>query len=154
MKTLIEVSRQSQYPKLVKAVIRRIGLDSVQDVVNHGIDGGFNGFIYYADTVAFFNRHRKDILSLAKDMSESLGENMLSMIQSFNCLGKDYSRDEIARALYQGKGESCDIIKNALAWFAAEEAAIEQAKDLACSELQNDNAGDFYFDDTKCIESN
>lgn len=130
MKTLKQVILD--YPNratLVRAVVSRIGKDSIEDVNRHGIDGGFNGFIYYADTCKFFARHKNDILDMAKDMAEGLGEDLLSMIAHFRCLsnqGKpDYSQDEIARALYgrSGRVESNGdgIIRNAMAWFAAEE---------------------------------
>lgn len=125
MKTKKQVLTETTYPKLVNAVISRIGMDSVEDVVNHGIDGGFNGFIYYKDTVKFFNTHKKDILAMAKDMADSLGEDMLTMIAGFNCLSNnrkpDYTVNEIGEAIYAGRGEAADIVKNAMAWFAAEE---------------------------------
>jgi hypothetical protein len=122
MKTKKQALSETAYPKLLNAVISRVGMESVEDINNHGIDGGFNGFIYYKDTVKFFNTHKKDILAMAKDMSESLGEDMLTMIQGFNCLGKkDYTVNEIGGAIYGGRGEQVDIIKNAMAWFAAEE---------------------------------
>jgi len=129
MKTKAEVLKETAYPKLVNAVIRKIGIDSVEDVNNHGIDGGFNGFVYYCDTVRFFNRNKADIMSMAESMAKEFGQSAIEMIQGFNCLGNgqgkerksDYSLDEIARAIYSGKGESADIIKNAMAWFAAEE---------------------------------
>jgi len=121
MRTLTEVTKQAQYPRLVRAVIRKIGLDSIEDVNNHGVDGGFNGFIYHRDTISFFKRHRKDILALAQESADSMGVGMLEMIQGFNCVGKDYSIEEIGQAVYSGKGEASTTIKNALAWFAAEE---------------------------------
>lgn len=127
------VNERPEYEKLIRAVVRNIGIDSVEDVNNHGIDGGFNGFIYTRDTVQFFRRHRADILALAKDSAEQLGEDVLSMIASFGCLsdsgrhgGKpQYSPTEIAAAIY-GRPQSLedgesDMILNALAWFAAEE---------------------------------
>jgi len=52
MKTLKQViTDNSDYKTLINAVISRIGMDSVSDVVNHGIDGGFSGFIYYTETM-------------------------------------------------------------------------------------------------------
>ena len=129
MKTMERVLKD--YPNhatLIRAVVSRIGKDSIKDVNGHGIDGGFNGFIYYRDTCAFFSRHKQAILDMAKETAESLGEDLLSMVAHFNCLsnqGKpDYSQDEIARALYgrETKEQSGrENIQNAMAWFAAEE---------------------------------
>lgn len=130
MKTKTQVLKDNpEFKTLINAVINRIGIDSIEDVNNHGIDGGFSGFIYYTDTVNFYNRHKKDILKMAENMASELGEDLLSMIQSFNCLSSgqspnrkpDYTQTEIAQALFSGKGEQVDIIKNAMAWFAAEE---------------------------------
>jgi len=119
----------SQYKTLINAVISRIGMDSINDVNNHGINGGFSGFIYYSETVAFFKRHKKDILAMAEDMAEQLGEDMLTMIGNFNCLSSgnwqnrnpDYTPTEIGEAIFSGRGEYADQIQNAMAWFAAEE---------------------------------
>mgnify|MGYP000859624389 CR=1 FL=1 len=130
MKTKKEVLSENQnYQKLINAVINRIGMDCVEDVMNHGADAGFAGFTYYSDTVRFFNTHKKQILELAENMADALGEDMLKMISMFNCLSSgdykkrepDYSQNEIAQAIYQGKGEFVDIIKNAMSWFALEE---------------------------------
>ena len=124
------IENRPEYKTLINAVIRRVGMDSVQDINNHGVDGGFGGFIYYTDTVKFYNRYKKQILQMAEEMAADLGEgDMLSMIQNFNCLSSgrypdrkpDYTQTEIAQALFSGKGECVDQIKNAMAWYAAEE---------------------------------
>ena len=39
------IANNPQYKTLINAVYSRIGKDSIEDVVNHGINGGFNGFI-------------------------------------------------------------------------------------------------------------
>lgn len=130
MKTKAQViDERPEFKTLIKAVIENIGMDSVEDVNSHGIDGGFNGFIYTRDTVAFFNRHKADIMKLAEEMADNLGEDLLPMIRNFGCLSSgqypnkkpDYSQSEIAEALYNGKSENADTIRNAMAWFAAEE---------------------------------
>ena len=36
-------------------------ISEVQDIVNHGITGGFNGFIYTAELVEFFDEFSYDI---------------------------------------------------------------------------------------------
>jgi hypothetical protein len=123
------IEENPDYKTLINAVLNRLGMESIEDVNNHGIDGGYGGFIYYDDTVAFFKRHRKIILRMAEEMAEGLGQDMLAMIQHFNCLCNtrerppkpDYSQNEIARAIYQGKGDGVTQIQNAMAWFAAEE---------------------------------
>jgi len=113
---------------LKNAVVRRVGKEACRDIVNHGIDGGFTGFVYYRDTCAFFRRHETAIVELAESMAQDMGEEVLTMIQGFKCVGKDYSTGEIGKVLY-GTWKDDDahqIIGNAMAWFAAEEAAREE----------------------------
>jgi hypothetical protein len=130
MKTKKQVlAERPEYKTLINAVINRIGMDSVEDVINHGIDGGFGGFVYYRDTCAFYSRHKKDILRMANETAENLGENLMEMIGSFNCLKYYDCRTEkwtesegheaIGKTIYGGKHD--DLVANALAWFAAEE---------------------------------
>ena len=130
MKTKREVlNERPDYKTLINAVINRIGMDSVEDVNNHGIDGGFNGFIYYTDTVNFWTRHKKSILRLAGEMADDTGLDMLTMIGGFNCLKYyDYKTERwtdkegqqaIGQTVYGNKPD--DVVANALAWFAAEE---------------------------------
>ncbi len=123
MKTMKQVtSERPEFSRLIRAVVRSIGLDSVPDVNAHGIDGGFSGFIYTRETVAFFDKHRDDILNLAGEMAGNLGEDLLSMVQSFRCVGKDYSPTEIGEALFSAKtSDAIDVVRNGMAWFAAEE---------------------------------
>jgi len=113
---------------LIRAVVRAIGRDAIQDVNAHGIDGGFSGFIYTADTVAFFKRHRKAICSLVSQAADDMGETAVDMVCRFNCLaGRDSSqfdefRPSVARCIYGGRTtDDDDVVMNALAWFAAEE---------------------------------
>lgn len=118
--------------KLQNAVIRQLGLtrkdeeltSTLENICNHGISGGFSGFIYYTDTIAFFKKNRKAIIELVREMAQDFGQNPIDMVSGFNCLTDDFeTREEIARALY-GRLHSDDTqVPNALAWFAAEEAA-------------------------------
>ena len=130
MKTKTQVIKERpEYKTLINAVIDNLsGMDSIENINNHGIDGGFGNFIYYADTVKFYKKHKKDILKMAQEMAQDLGKDMLSMIAGFNCLngrhkgaGADYTQTEIGEAIFSGTGEMADRILNAMAWFAAEE---------------------------------
>jgi len=109
--------------KLVKAVIRQFGgweafISSAPDVVNHGIDGGFGGFIYYLDTVDFYNRNKKSILELVEYEAFSQGVDEFEMLKNFKCM-EGITAMEIAEGLFSNKGD--DLVKNCLSWFAAEE---------------------------------
>jgi hypothetical protein len=114
---------------LIRAVSRQMGsweyfTDSAEDICNHGADGGVSGFTWYSDTVKFYRRNRKAILALAESMADDLGEDLLTMAASFNCLRQyKLTNNEIAQALYMSKGEWVDYVQNAMAWFALEECA-------------------------------
>ena len=122
--------------KLINAVIENLGYDDLndpeliqqlKDITNHGIGGGFGGFIYYSETTSFFNENRKEIIELVKEMSFSLGEGMIELVASFNCLkDMDVTLDEIGNVLFCIDTDNYDekmIIKNGLSWFAGEEVA-------------------------------
>jgi len=131
--------------KLINAVIENLGYDDLndpellqqlKDITNHGIGGGFGGFIYYSETTSFFNENRKEIIELVKEMSFSLGEGMIELVASFNCLkNMDVTYDEIGNVLFCVETDNRNekmIIKNALSWFAGEEVArhlIDQLED-------------------------
>ncbi len=137
MKTQIKV-QDTRFPRLTRAVLRRLNRDSLEDVVRHGAAGGFAGFTHYTETEAFYKAHKGDILKLAEQSASDLGEDMLAMISSFNCLCSrhngsrkpDYSQTEIAEALYSGRGDAATYVRNAMAWFALEEVARELNPEL------------------------
>ena len=115
-------------PRLARAVIGQHGTwddwqESAPDIARHGIEGGFFGFVYFAETTEFARRNRGLIADYADSMAADMGESATKMIQGFPCLGSDYSEAEIGRCLY-GRGDDTQIL-NALAWFAAETCASE-----------------------------
>ena len=126
-------AENTRFPRLTRAILRKLNRERLADVARHGADAGWSGFTYYTDTNAFYKAHKADILELAKQCAEDFGQEMLVMVQGFNCLsdksngrGKPfYSLDEIAAALHSDKGEGSTCIRNAMAWFALEEVARE-----------------------------
>lgn len=146
---IVSASERSGIPvKLIKAVVRQIGggnegLESLQDVLRHGIGSGFPGFANYSDTVQFFRKNRSDIVELVKEQASSLDENPVEMVCMFRCLGGSmiqqsmelYRRERlrrmamddygeaVAKCLYGRMDDNCTTVANALAWFAAEEVA-------------------------------
>lgn len=119
-------------PQLASAVINQLGgwyvfKESAADISNHGISGGFGGFIYYTETESFFRKNRAFIQQLAEEMASSLGEDVGDMIANFNCLGcGNYTASECCKTLY-GTRDNDQQIMNALAWFSAEEVARHYA---------------------------
>ena len=104
--------------------------DTLEDVSKHGANCGFGAFCYHSDTVKFAVDNKKDILKLCQDLADDLGEDVISMIASFNCL-KDMQLkpSEIGAVIYGSDRDSDEAIQilNALAWFALEETANDYA---------------------------
>ena len=125
MKTKTSVLREnSDYSVLINAVINRVGLDSVEDINRHGIDGGFSGFIYYEETHKFAMRYRKLIKQLLYETAESLGENVLTLVKDFVVFRNDKldRKEEVDLFAYLSNGRpEQGRVTNIMAWFAAEE---------------------------------
>lgn len=89
--TVTECCKQNPaHAKLIRAVIKQFGgmnsdtQQMMQDVLEHGIDGGFHGFIYYSDTVIFAQKNQKAIVALLEEQAEQLGEgDVISMVNCF-----------------------------------------------------------------------
>ena len=113
---------------IIDAVIEQMGgkdsfKESAADITNHGIDGGFCGFIYHTDTVKFALANKTAIMHLLEDTANEVGfTGAMELIASFGCLNGDYSQTEIAEAIYNDSDDSTQVL-NALAWFAGEEVA-------------------------------
>lgn len=131
-----ELIENSNIPaKLIRAVVRQIGgwssfVEAAPDIAGHGIDGGFNGFIYNSDTEEFSRRNLKEISALASQQAEDMGCGVFEMIRGFGCFRDDKLTDEeIGSALYSGKDAAPDArVLNALAWYAGEEVAREYCR--------------------------
>ena len=112
---------------LIRATVRQCGgwdrfTDRAPDVTNHGADGGFSGFIYYKETLAFTRRNRAAIVKLCEDMAKEIGESgPVALVKGFRCLSGS-SESEVAASLY-GRGDGDTQVSNALAWFALEEVS-------------------------------
>lgn len=143
IKTLKQFIAESQHiePKLIRAVVNQLGgwehfTECAPDITNHGIDGGFGGFIYYHETIAFFRKNRKEIVALAESQASEFDTDVIEMVRSFGCLSNkgvpDYPSSEIGKALYGNYNDELDFVYNALAWYAAEETARAYCDLLEC----------------------
>lgn len=125
MKSKKQVIKDNEsYKTLINAVINRIGLDNVENVIRHGIDGGYSGFIYYSDTHAFAMRYRKLIVRMLEEQADDFGQDVVSMVAGFGVFRNSPMDNEDKRDLYKylggGRNEQ-SAITNVMAWFAAEE---------------------------------
>lgn len=129
-KTIKQVlAENSQYKTLINAVVRQLGgTESMSDIRNYGVQGGFAGFTYYSDTVAFAHRYRSIIVRLLEDMADQIEENgdVVSMVSGFGVFRNNGMDADDKKDLYRflGGGKCKDTtIPNLMAWFAAEEVA-------------------------------
>lgn len=115
---------------LVRAVVRQSGgwqsfKESAPDICRGGIDGGFHGFTYTAETEAFARRNRADIAAMAQEQASDFGTSVTEMIRGFGCFRHNQQKptdSEIGQALYAGQDDGYGVL-NALAWYAGEEVA-------------------------------
>jgi hypothetical protein len=133
--TMKNVSERTGFPlPLLRAVARQMGgwtelRESASDISRHGIDGGFSGFIWTSDTVKFYRANKTLILDLLEQQAEELGMDPTEMVCSFNCLRTTDPKDraELHREVWRTLGGRMSpddyLVANAMAWYAAEEAA-------------------------------
>jgi len=122
----IKKAKKAYHP-LKRAVMRQFGdsesfYESVPDIVNYGASGGVSGFIYYSDTVNFTKRNKNKIMRSLTELSDDLGESIVSMLSHWQCL-KGMSQCEIMEGLYNPRSDNKTTVYNAIAWYALEEVA-------------------------------
>jgi hypothetical protein len=108
---------------LYNAVVEQFGGEEefeqcFQDVCNHGIAGGFSGFIYYSETNKFYEDNRELIFEWIDEMVDE-------GIVSTSALEKAHGRKVVYNTL---SGKEIDTyLANHLAWMVAEAACHERA---------------------------
>jgi hypothetical protein len=86
----------------------------ISDIATHGCSGGVSGITTYNETIAFYDKHKKEIWDMLYDMSEDQGFSIPFLISDFN--GASNVSDE-------------DTFKNLLVWWAVEQKAREIEQD-------------------------
>lgn len=110
---------------LIRAVIRQSGgwcdfQEKAMDISNHGISGGFSGWIYYNETCAFYAKNQSLIIDLIERWANDINLSPTSFVSGFRCLDAEDGQN-IGKTLYGNKRQHDTQVANALAWFAAEE---------------------------------
>lgn len=140
------MSNLTELTELQRAVIKQLGItealiyetleeeakDTLKDVLRCGADAGWPGFIYYDDTIKFYDDNEKLIKQHLKDRYQDYGYNsIIEMVRSFNCF-KQFKNNEI-ELFFMGMLDVDDditVIKNGLSWYALEEVARELDPEL------------------------
>lgn len=133
-KTILSAfAKQYRYPKMYRAIKAQTGLEGEDfmnllcEVSEHSAAAGFNGFIYYSDTTAFYKKHKKEIQKMLSDSAEDFGESVVQIVKSFERFKNDpeYSALVLEREIF---GRTTDtMVMNYLSWFALEQVAFEFA---------------------------
>lgn len=89
------------------------------DVADHGIDGGFHGWIYHSETVRFYEENRKEIAGFLISLSRDCGVDTVEMIKQWRCM--EGATDLEIMATLSGAGEPDTTVANGLSWCVAEE---------------------------------
>ncbi|HDY88034.1 MAG TPA: hypothetical protein ENH82_07985 [bacterium] len=83
----------------------------LKDMIEHGVDGGFSGLIYYSETVELFEEHKEEIFDKLVEQAEEFGHaNVYEMLGTFY---KDHMPGNYSQ------------FANQLVWYMAEETARE-----------------------------
>lgn len=114
-------------PNLIRAVIRQAGgwgdfQEKAPDISNHGIAGGFSGWIYYTETCEFYAKNQGAIVALIEQWANDSNLSPIDFVASFHCCDAD--NPSVGKTLYGNKRQHDTIVANALTWFAAESVAI------------------------------
>lgn len=107
-------------------------LSRLNDISHGGQSGTISSLIYYTDTNKFFRTYKKEIVELAEQTADELGEQVLEMVAGFNGLDKQFTQSEVAKVLY-GNWQETDyhkMVSNYLAWFAYETIAYNLQSQL------------------------
>jgi len=98
-----------------------------ESCAEHGADGGFSGFIYYDETIAFFKANREDIVRHMEQTASECGEDIISFIQNFGVFRRSDkpATSEVGRALWDRQKTHPDLtsLYNVFAWYSLEEVS-------------------------------
>ena len=86
----------------------------ISDIATHGCSGGVSGITTYNETIAFYDKHKKEIWDMLYDLSEDSGFSIPFLMSDFD--GARNVSDE-------------DTFKNFLVWWAVTQKAREIEQD-------------------------
>lgn len=133
-------SSRPDHAELIQAVVNQMCgwgtfTNCARDIVNHGISGGFPGFIYYSETVVFAARNRRAIVDRINEYatdSETEG-GALGVLRTSKYDIQDLEEEQAAMWYLSLAPLSAEEVHdkgftgiwNWFAWFAAEMVANE-----------------------------
>ena len=98
-----------------------------ENCAEYGANIGISGFIYYSDTLAFFRKHRCDIVSYMEQSAAEMGTDIISMVQGFGVFRNSDKPEvsEVGKALWDSSQYWPELssLYNVFAWYALEEVS-------------------------------
>ena len=91
-----------------------------------GANCGFTGFSYPTDTIAFFRKHRKDIVSHMERTATESCIDIITLIQGFGvfCNSEKPAISEVGKALWDSHyNPELNNLYNVFAWYTLEEVS-------------------------------
>lgn len=131
--TLVTCCKQNpDHAKLIRAVVKQFGgIDNetqsmMKNILSHGIDGGYHGFIWHSETCKFAQKNQKQITALLENQAEQFDIDVVEMVNGFKPFRKNGMDKDDKKDLYlflAGQAGRCKgtTIPNLFAWYAAEE---------------------------------
>jgi hypothetical protein len=98
-----------------------------ENCAENGASGGYMGFYSYSETIAFFKKHRIDIVQHMEQAAEELGTDIISMVQNFGVFYRSQkpTTSEVGKALWgrENSKDNFNTLYNVFAWYALEEVS-------------------------------
>ena len=143
--------------ELDRAVISKFGSDeeffnSVFLIVDNGINGGYQGYRFFNETVPFAVTHKKTILAIVKEYADKCSEHgVFMMLTKFNYFS-NLTELEIAETIYEENEEEEHYtnVFNALTWYIAEEVC-RNFEAWAFSNGHISNNFSYYLNSELCV---
>jgi len=106
---------------------KELSLEMV-NCAEYGANIGISGFIYYSETIPFFQKNRAAIVSHIESTAADFGTDIFSMVQGFGFFrhSEKPTPSEIGKALWDKSKTDPDLtdLYNVFAWYALEEVSI------------------------------
>lgn len=98
--------------------------ETLAQVLRHGVDCGWTGFIYYTETEQFFDTYRKEILEAFFETLKMNEQSLLGYLTTHvKGLPWFVNESDFLRVITKSDGVEPDVemtVKSYLAWFALE----------------------------------
>jgi len=135
------ISENSSFPEsTINNVIKALGYplsgsgDTFKELslelvncAEYGANIGISGFIYYSETIPFFQKNRAAIIIHMELTAAEFGTDIISMVQNFGFFrhSEKPTQSEIGRALWDRSKTDPELksLYNVFAWYALEEVS-------------------------------